>query len=123
MLPSTNVFIYCKEYSDTEHSFTYPSEKLLETVDTAVTIMECTMAEVAHLNSVEQHITAAIKNSVDFEWIRCTGYSLHHQQIVNSIVISLTRVYIPWWCKQVNRLKSGTVRHRATRRKMQILAY
>jgi hypothetical protein len=31
------------------------------------------MAEVAHLNSVEQHITAAIKNSVYFEWIKSAG--------------------------------------------------
>jgi hypothetical protein len=34
--------------------------------------------EVTHLNSVEQHITAAIKYSVDFNWINCTGL-VHHQ--------------------------------------------
>jgi hypothetical protein len=70
--------------------------------------MEGVMAEVAHLSSVEQHITAAIKNSIDSEWIRCTGRSLHHQQIVNGVVIGLTRIYIPWWCKQAYRLKSET---------------
>jgi transcription initiation factor IIE alpha subunit len=81
------------------------------------------VAEVAHLSSVEQHITVAIKNSIDFQWIRCIGYSLHHQKIVNSTVTGLTRTYISWWCKQVNRLNSETVRQRTTKRKMQILEY
>jgi hypothetical protein len=62
VLLSASVF---KEYSHTEQSLTYPSE-LVETVGTAVNLMECMMAEVAHLNSVGQHITAAIKNSIDF---------------------------------------------------------
>jgi hypothetical protein len=66
---STNVFIYFKEYSDAEQSLTYPSEKLVETVGTSVTLLETMMAMVAHLNSEEQHIKTAIKNRVDFEWI------------------------------------------------------
>jgi hypothetical protein len=73
-----------KEYSDTEQSLTYPSEKLVETVGAVVILVESVMTEMAHLNSVEQHITAAIKNSTDFEWIRCTGCSLHHQQILGA---------------------------------------
>jgi hypothetical protein len=76
---SANVFIYFKECSDTEQSLTYPSDRLVVTVGTAVTLMESMLAEAAHLNSVEQHITAAIKNSIDIEWIRCTGCLLHHQ--------------------------------------------
>jgi hypothetical protein len=91
VLLRTSVFIYFKEYSDTEQSLTYPSEKLVETVGVAVTLMESMMAEVAHFNSVEQHITAAIKNSIDFEWIRYTGCSLHHEQIVNVIVSGIMR--------------------------------
>jgi hypothetical protein len=50
---STNVFIYFKEYGDTEQTLTYPSEKLVETVGTSVTLLETMMAEVFHLNSVE----------------------------------------------------------------------
>jgi hypothetical protein len=61
VLLRTSVFIYFKEYSDTERSLIYPSEKLVETVG-AVTAMESMMAEAAHSNSVEQPITAAIKN-------------------------------------------------------------
>jgi hypothetical protein len=99
VLLQTSVFIYFKEYSDTEHSLTYPSEKLTETVGDAVTLMESMMAEVAHLNLVEHHITAAIKNTTDFEWIRCTGCSLHHQQIIDGTVRGLMRIYIPWWCR------------------------
>jgi hypothetical protein len=97
VLLRTSVFIYFKEYSDTQQSLTYPSEKLVVTVGAAVTLMESMMTDVAHLNSVEQHITAAIKNSIDFEWIRCTGCSLHHQQIIHGIVRGLMRIYISWW--------------------------
>jgi hypothetical protein len=91
--------VACKEYSDTEQSLTCPSEKLVETDGAAVILMESMMAEVAHLNSVEQHITAAIKHNTDFEWIRCTGCSLHRQQIIGGIVRGFTRIYIPWWCR------------------------
>jgi hypothetical protein len=59
-------------------SLAYPSEKLLEAVGIYVTLMESMMAEVAVLNSVEQHITAVIENSVYFEWIRYAGCSPHH---------------------------------------------
>ncbi|XP_023721687.1 uncharacterized protein LOC111872233 [Cryptotermes secundus] len=123
VLPSASVFIHFKECSDTEQSLTCPSEKLVETVGVAVTLMESMMAEVAHLNSVEQHITAAIMKSIDFEWIRCTGCSLHYQRIVDGIVRCLTRIYIPWWCKRANRLMTEAARQRATKRKMEILSH
>lgn len=48
---SHNVFIYFKEYSNIEQSLAYPSEMLVKTVRTSVM-----MAEVADLNSVQQHI-------------------------------------------------------------------
>jgi hypothetical protein len=38
----------------TAQSFTYTFEKLVETIDISVTLIEFMMAEVAHLNSVEQ---------------------------------------------------------------------
>ncbi|PNF42183.1 Mitochondrial uncoupling protein Bmcp [Cryptotermes secundus] len=81
------------------------------------------MTEAAHLNSVEQHITAAIKSTIDFEWIRCSGCLLHHQRIVDSIVRCLTRIYIPWWCKRRNRLMTEGARQRATERKMKVLSH
>jgi hypothetical protein len=40
--------MYFKEHSDTEQPLTYPSEKLVETVGAAVTLMESMMAKVAH---------------------------------------------------------------------------
>jgi hypothetical protein len=49
----TNDFIYFKEYSDTEQSLIYTSQKLVKTDGTAVTLMESMMAEVAHLNSIQ----------------------------------------------------------------------
>ena len=57
------------------------------------------MAEAAHTYSVEEKITAAIKNTVDFGWIQSSGCSLHHQEIVDGIAQIITRISIPWWCK------------------------
>jgi hypothetical protein len=57
------------------------------------------MAEAAHVNSLEQHVTAATKNSIYFEWIRCVSCFLHHQRIVDGTVKDFTRMYISWWCK------------------------
>jgi hypothetical protein len=81
------------------------------------------MAEVVHLSSMEQRITAVIKNSIDFKWIRCTGCSLHHQRIVDGIATDPSRIYIPWWCKRANRLMVEGARQTATKKKMKILAY
>jgi hypothetical protein len=53
---STSVFIYFKEYSDTEQSVTYP-EKLVETVSTSVTLLKTMMVELAYLNSLEHHVS------------------------------------------------------------------
>jgi len=81
------------------------------------------MAEVAHTYSVEEKITAAIKNNVDFGWIQSSGCSLHHQEIADGIVRSVTRISIPWWCKRRNRSLMEESRQRARRRKMKILSH
>jgi hypothetical protein len=57
------------------------------------------MAEVPHTYSVEEKIKAAIKNTIDFVWIQSSVCSLHHQEIVDGIAQSVTRISIPWWCK------------------------
>jgi len=69
VMMSTNAFIYFKEYGDDKQCPTYPSERLVETVSTSVTVLDGMMAEVAHTYSVEEKITPAIKNTVDFGWI------------------------------------------------------
>jgi hypothetical protein len=84
MLP-TNAFIYFKEYKGVELSLTYSSERLVETVRSSVTVLEGMMAEVAQSYSVEEKITGAIKNTVDFGWIQPSGCSLRHQEIVDGI--------------------------------------
>jgi len=58
--PTTNVYIGFKEFSSTVHSLTYPTEKLVETVGTAVSILERVILEVAHLDTVKSCITSAI---------------------------------------------------------------
>jgi len=62
---------YISEYKDNEQSLTYPSERLVKTVSAYVTVLDGMMAEVAHTYSVEEKITAAIKNTVDLD-----GFSL-----------------------------------------------
>ena len=54
-----------KEHSSTVQSITYPTEKLVETVGTALTVLENVMSMVAHLESVELYVTYAIKKGVD----------------------------------------------------------
>jgi len=77
----TNVYLGFKECSSTVHSLTYPIEKLIETVGTAVTILEGMILEVAYLDTVKSCITSAIKKIVSFDWIRLTGCPLNHQII------------------------------------------
>ena len=120
---SPSVFIYFKEYKDDEQSLTYPSERLVETVSESVTLLEGMMAAVAHTFSVEEKITAAIKNTVDFGWIQSSGCSLHHQEIVDGIPQSVTRISILWWGKQRNRSLMVESRQRATRREMKIVSH
>jgi len=96
---STNAFIYFKEYKDNEQSLTHPSERLVETVSASVTVLYVMMAEVAHTYSVEEKITAAIKNTIDFGWIQSFVCSLHHKEIGHGIAWSFTRISIPRWCK------------------------
>jgi hypothetical protein len=52
VLPRTSVFIYFKEYSGTEQSLTYPSEKLVQTVGAAVTLMELPLRTALTLNGL-----------------------------------------------------------------------
>jgi hypothetical protein len=119
---STNAFIYFKEYKD-KHSLTYPSERLVETVSASVTVLDGMMAEVACTYSVEEKITVAIKNTVNFGWIQSSGCLLHHQKTVDAIAWSVTRISTPWWCKRRNRSLMEAGRQRATRRKMKILSH
>ena len=44
-----DVYTGFKEHSNTVQSLTYPTEKLVETVGTAVTVLENVMSMVAHL--------------------------------------------------------------------------
>jgi hypothetical protein len=58
---------YISRSTVTQNSLASPSEKLVKALGTLVTLMEHMMAEVAPLSSVEQQITVAIKNRIDFE--------------------------------------------------------
>jgi hypothetical protein len=65
-------FMYFKECNDTKQSLTHRSEKLVETASSCITPLEKIMAKVAHLSCIKEHITASIKKSVEFDWIRST---------------------------------------------------
>jgi hypothetical protein len=81
------------------------------------------MAKVAHMGSVEEKMTVAIKETADFGWIGSSGCSLHSQEIVDGIVRGVTRIAIQWWCKRTNRSLNEANRQRATKRKLTILPH
>ena len=115
---SADDYIGFKECSSTVHSLTYPTEKLVWTVGTAVTVLEGMISEVAHTDAVESCITNAIKESISFDWITLTGCPLHHQRTEDEIVRSITRISIPWWCKQKNESSVEASRRKALKRKL-----
>jgi uncharacterized protein YjbI with pentapeptide repeats len=99
-LSPTDVNIGFKACRSTVKSLTYPTEKLVETVGAAVIVLEGMMLEVAHLETVKSSITDAIKESVNFDRIRLTGCSLHHQRLEDAIVRGVTRIG-SWWKRSV----------------------
>ena len=84
---------YISEYGEDKQFLTYPSEKLVETVGSSISLLEPKMAKVAHMGSVEEMMTVAIKEIVDFEWTGSSG-SLQSQKIVDGIVRGITRIAI-----------------------------
>jgi hypothetical protein len=48
--------VYFKEYKDDEQSLTYPSDRLVETVISSVTVFDDKMADVAYTHSVKEKI-------------------------------------------------------------------
>ena len=63
MLLATNAFMYFKEYDEYKQFLTYPSKMLVETVGASISLLESKMAMVAHMGSVEEKMTVAIKDS------------------------------------------------------------
>ena len=53
MLLGTNAFIYFKECEEDKQFLTYPSEKLVETVDASKSLLESKMAKVAHMGQLK----------------------------------------------------------------------
>ena len=78
LLP-TDFYIGFKECSSTVHSLNYPTEKLVESVGTALTVLEVMISEVAYLDTVKSYIKSTIKESGSFDRISLTGCPLHHQ--------------------------------------------
>ena len=77
----------------------------------------------AHLDTVNSSITSAIMESVSFDWIRLTGGPLNHQRTEDEIVRNVTKISIPWWCKQKNESLGEATRQKAVKRKLQILSH
>ena len=112
-----------KEHSSTVQCRTYPTEKLVETVGTAVTVLENVMSMVAHLDSVELYVTDAIKKGVVFDWIRSAGCSLHCQRNEDGIMRGVIRISVAWWCEEKNRSMNKATRQKVLKRKFQILSH
>jgi len=120
-LSPTDGYIGFKECSSTVHSLIYPTEKLVQIVDTAVTVLEGMISEVTHTDIVKSCITSAIKEIISFDWITLTGCPLHHQRTEDEIARSVTRILIPWWCKQKNESLVEATEQKALKRKFHIL--
>jgi hypothetical protein len=88
-----DIYTGFKRDSSTVQSVTYPTEKLVELVGTAVPVLENVMLKVVHL--VELYVTNDIKKGLDFGWIRSAGCSLHYQGIEDGIVRGVARIAIP----------------------------
>jgi len=73
VLVSTNAFIYFREHEEKEQSLTHPSERVVQTVSSLITLLGGTMADVVHPDSLDEKITISIKKTVDFEWIWSSG--------------------------------------------------
>ena len=102
-------------------SITYPTEKFVWIVGTAVAVLDGMISEVAHIDTVESLITSTIKESVSFDWITLTGCPFHHQRTEDEIVRSVTRISITWWCKQKNESLVEATRWKVLKRKFHIL--
>jgi len=87
-----------------------------------VTVLENVLSKVAHLESIELYMTRAIKKEVDCGWIRLVG-SLHYQGVEGGIVRCVTRISIPWWCKQKNQSMNRASRQKVIKRKFKILSH
>jgi hypothetical protein len=81
------------------------------------------ISEVAHTDTVKSCITSAIKEIISFDWITLTGCPLRHQRTENKIVRSVTRILIPWWCKQKNESLVEATGQKALKRKFHILLH
>jgi hypothetical protein len=54
------------------------------------------VAELLHMDSVEENIAVAIKLTIDFGWIGSSSSSLHGETVVDGIVRCITSTAIPW---------------------------
>jgi len=52
--------------------------------------------DVAHLGTVESHITDVIQEDVNCDFFH------HHQRIKDKVWRGVTRISVPWWWKRKN---------------------
>jgi hypothetical protein len=91
-----------KEYSDSKQSVICPEK--LKRLLVLLTVLESIMTEVAHLNSVIQHVTAAIKNNVE------QVYGL----------FTSTPTTSRWCCERYHNNLYSLARQRSSKRKVNI---
>ena len=64
-----------------------------------------------------------MKKGVYCDWIRSAGCSLHCEGIEDGIVMGVTRISIPWLCKQNNWSMNNANRQKVIKRKFHILSH
>jgi len=63
VLVSTSTFVDFREHDEEVQTLTHPSERVVQTVSSSITLLDGTMADVAHPDSFDEKITISIKNS------------------------------------------------------------
>jgi len=111
-----------KDYEEDRQFLAFPSKKLAETLSASLSLLVSKMSKVAHVGSVEEKMTVAIKETVDYGWVGFSGCTPHSQKIVDGVMRVTTRIANPQWFKRTNRSVSEASRQRATKRKMKILS-
>ena len=101
-----DIYTGFKKHSSTVQSLTYPTENFVETVFTAVTVLETVMSLVAHIES-----TVLVSYMLYRRELTLTGLRRNRGWNCERF----HKDFIPWWCKQKNRFMNKASRQKSSR--------
>lgn len=115
-----NLFIMYKEWSD-DQRLQYPSESLVVSIGHCITLLEQILEKSWMESHISQIVDSNIKQVVSFSWLSCLA---HNTLIIDSIIKSVCKMGIPWWCKRQNRQQRQLRKDsRPSRKKLNVLLH